>query len=102
MATGRFDLTDGEWTIIGPLLPNKPRGAAGRIDLLFTDIMMPGGLDGPALAREAIKMRPGLKVLFTSGFAGDHGDDDFPILQKPYRKPDLATILRAVFDGTEG
>jgi len=86
--------------------PNGPAAlqilrAAGRIDLLFTDIMMPGGLDGPALAREAVKLRPGLKVLFTSGFAGDHGDDDFPILQKPYRKPELAAILRAVLDGTE-
>jgi CheY-like chemotaxis protein len=37
--------------------------------ILFTDVMLPGGMDGVALAQEALRRRPGLKVLFTSGFA---------------------------------
>src|SRR3954470_13548017 len=39
-----------------------------NIDLLFTDVVMPGGMFGPELAREAARLRPGLKVLFTSGY----------------------------------
>jgi len=68
------------------------------VDLLFTDIMMPGGLDGPTLAREALKLRPQLKVLFTSGFADVRSEADFPLLQKPYRKPELSARLRAALE----
>jgi CheY-like chemotaxis protein len=71
---------------------------AQPVDLLFTDIMMPGGLDGPTLAREALKLRPQLKVLFTSGFADGRSEADFPLLQKPYRKPELAVRLRAALE----
>src|ERR1700693_5836216 len=39
-----------------------------RIDLLFTDIVMPGGMNGRQLADEAVLRRPGLKVLFTTGY----------------------------------
>jgi signal transduction histidine kinase len=68
------------------------------VDLLFTDVLMPGGLDGPTLAREAVKLRPQLKVLFTSGFTEARGETDSPLLQKPYRKPELAARLRAALE----
>jgi CheY-like chemotaxis protein len=73
------------------------------IDLLFTDVVMPGGMTGPDLARDARGVRPTLKVLFTSGYAeaalrkntagvGEHGS----LLNKPYRKEDLARKVREV------
>jgi CheY-like chemotaxis protein len=76
-------------------------GGDAPIDLLFTDIMMPGGMDGKALADAAHRMRPALKILFTSGFteaaasstmASELGID---LLSKPYRKDELARRVRA-------
>ena len=73
-----------------------------RIDLLFTDIIMPGGLNGKELATKARIKRPDLRVLFTSGFPGtstgpgtrfDEGD---VLLNKPYRKHDLAKAVAEV------
>ena len=65
------------------------------VDLLFTDVVMPGGLSGIELAREARHMRPGLKVLLTSGFIGatqgNGGEGNgHPLLRKPYRRQELA------------
>ena len=71
------------------------------IDLLFTDVVMPGGMFGPELAREATRLRPGLRTLFTSGYT-EHpvktpdGLEDAPILNKPFRRNDLALMLRSV------
>ncbi len=72
----------------------------GQIDLLFTDVVMPGGLFGPKLADEASRLRPGLKFLFTSGYS-EHPvkSADRPnarILNKPFRRHDLALMLRSV------
>jgi signal transduction histidine kinase/CheY-like chemotaxis protein len=72
----------------------------GDVDLLFTDVVMPGGMFGPELARQAIQLRPGLKVLFTSGYTQDpvkipEGVGDAPILTKPFRRNDLAAMLRS-------
>jgi signal transduction histidine kinase/CheY-like chemotaxis protein len=70
------------------------------IDLLFTDIIMPGGMTGRQLADAARRSRPLLKVLFTSGFTEDtviHDgrlDADVLLLAKPYRKADLARMIR--------
>jgi PAS domain S-box-containing protein len=75
------------------------------IDLLFTDIVMPGGMTGVELAREARKLRAGLKVLFTSGFAdaplrnGGEADENKNLLRKPYRKPELARWIRRILAG---
>ena len=63
------------------------RSNAG-IDLLFTDIVMPG-LDGFEVARQARDASPGLKVLFTSGYAADLKRAD-RLLKKPYRPQQLA------------
>jgi signal transduction histidine kinase len=71
-----------------------------RIDLLFTDIIMPGPMNGQQLSVEAAKLRPGLKVLFTSGYTEDaiihHGrlDPGVLLLAKPYRVSDLAKMIR--------
>ncbi len=86
------------------------RGAGGQsadgkatIDLLFTDIVMPGGQDGVELAREAKLRWPLLPVLLTSGYVGRSADAiwsrDIPILQKPYRVGTLARAVRACLDG---
>ncbi|RZI38114.1 response regulator, partial [Herbaspirillum sp. HC18] len=69
------------------------------IELLFTDIIMPGNMNGRQLADEAHKRRPGLKTLFTSGYTENaivhHGrlDSGVLLLAKPYRKSELAKML---------
>jgi CheY-like chemotaxis protein len=71
-----------------------------HFDLLFTDVVMPGGMSGRQLADEAEKIRPGLKVLYTSGYTDDtimhqgRLDPGLLLLQKPYRKGDLARMIR--------
>jgi PAS domain S-box-containing protein len=74
------------------------------IDLLFTDVVMPGGIGGQALAEELIKRRPGLRVLYCSGYTenaflqqGRLGAGE-GLLQKPYRRRDLARKVRAILD----
>src|SRR5260370_19833316 len=68
-------------------------------DLLFTDVIMPGGLNARQLAAEMMRRRPALKVLFTSGYTENaiihHGrlDTGVLLLAKPYRKLDLAPLL---------
>jgi nitrogen-specific signal transduction histidine kinase len=72
------------------------------IDLLFTDIRLPGALDGDELGVVARRFRPGLRVLCTSGYsqvrAEDLGDCGyrFGFIAKPYSKADLARQMRAV------
>lgn len=72
------------------------------IDLLFTDIVMPGDLDGFALAREAKHRRPDLEILYTSGYtnrlaATEIGETFGPMIAKPYRPDQLgAEIKRAL------
>ncbi|MEH2531701.1 signal transduction histidine kinase/CheY-like chemotaxis protein [Bradyrhizobium sp. AZCC 1588] len=72
------------------------------IHLLFTDVVMPGGMFGTKLAKEAARLRPQLKILLTSGHsehpveAIDGAGRDVRILNKPYRRHDLASMLRSV------
>ncbi len=68
-------------------------------DLLFTDVILPGGLTGRQLADEVVKRRPGTKVLYTSGYTANaivhHGrlDPGVLLLAKPYRKTQLAQMI---------
>ena len=70
------------------------------IDLLFTDVIMPGIMNGRQLVDEALKRRPGLKTLYTSGYTENaivhHGrlDSGVLLLAKPYRKSELARMIR--------
>jgi signal transduction histidine kinase len=74
--------------------------------LLFTDVVMPGGMSGPDLAAAARAMRPGLKVLFTSGYARAAPEGSGAplrpgdgLLTKPYRRRELARMVRRALDG---
>jgi CheY-like chemotaxis protein len=73
-------------------------------DLLFTDIVMAGGVNGRELAEQMVAARPSLRVLFTSGYAYDslHAQGratmGSPLLAKPYRKAELARMLRRSLD----
>jgi PAS domain S-box-containing protein len=79
-----------------------------RVDLLFTDLVMPGGIDGLDLAYHAARLRRGLKVLMTSGFPDVRGanehmlDCPFTLLNKPYRRDELARTVREILDGDDG
>ncbi len=83
----------------GPAALDKLKNGE-RFDLLFTDVVMPGGMSGRQLADAAEKIRPGMKVLYTSGYTDDtimhHGrlDAGVLLLQKPYRKSQLAQMVR--------
>jgi signal transduction histidine kinase len=76
-----------------------------EIDLLLTDVILPGGEDGGALARQARKLRPKLRVLFTSGYTEDiimhqgRLDPGVILLHKPFTKQQLAEKVRSVLDG---
>lgn len=76
-----------------------------RIDLLFSDILMPGGMDGIALAAEARRLCPDLRVLLTTGDAQGSTERAVDLageemLAKPYRREDLADALRTVLEGS--
>jgi len=78
-----------------------------NIDLLFTDIIMPGGMDGVALARYAVDRFPGIKVLYASGYAEetvlnrDEHDAEINWISKPYRKQDLERTVRGILESPQ-
>ena len=72
-----------------------------EFDLLFSDVVMPNGMSGIELAREARRLSKRIKILLTSGYAGDvlarhRAVDEFPIVDKPFRLADLARRLRSI------
>jgi CheY-like chemotaxis protein len=79
------------------------------VDLLFTDVVMPGEIDGFALANIALGRWPHLKVVLTSGFPETKVNGNLRVTQggarlltKPYRKVDLARALREALDPGRG
>ncbi len=75
-----------------------------QVDLVFSDLVMPGGLNGYTLAARVEAEFPGVKTLLTSGYASDvvtndlGGRPDQPILHKPYRQADLAARIHALLE----
>jgi DNA-binding response OmpR family regulator len=71
---------------------------------LFTDVVMPGGMNGRQLADEAVRRRPGLKVLFTTGYTRNaivhHGrlDPGVDMIGKPFTFQELGAKIRTVLD----
>jgi PAS domain S-box-containing protein len=76
-----------------------------RIDLLFTDVVLPGGMTGAQVASQMRALRPGLKVLFTTGYARNaiihqgRLDKGVELITKPFSFADLAAKVRDVLDG---
>jgi len=79
--------------------------AGQEFDLLFTDVVIPGGMSGRELADKVATLRPGLKILYTSGYTDNaivhHGklDDGVLLLTKPYRRNQLAEMIRKALAG---
>jgi len=80
---------------------------AGHVDLLLTDVILPGNMNGRELSQLILQQRPDIKVLFMSGYAEDvivhqgRLDTDARLLQKPFRKAALARALRQVLGKQE-
>ncbi|OMI14636.1 hybrid sensor histidine kinase/response regulator [Bradyrhizobium brasilense] len=77
-----------------------------EFELLLTDIVMPNGMSGVELARDARRLRHGIKILLTSGYARDalqrhNAVDEFPIIRKPFRLTELARSIQAVMKCTK-
>lgn len=99
--------------VLGYRVTEAPDGASAMallkgqeaFDLLFTDVVLPGGIMGSELAQQARAIRPSLRVLFTSGYTENaivhQGtlDSGVQLLTKPYTKDALARKVRSVLDG---
>lgn len=79
-----------------------------HFSMLFSDLIMPGGMNGVSLARTLKQRFPKLKVLLTTGYAEaelertDAGGTEFDVISKPYTKTDLIRKIRIVMDGPTG
>ncbi len=78
-----------------------------EINLLFTDVVLPGGIDGFEIAREALRIKSDIKILLTSGYALESPTEDdpiakVPIVYKPYHRAQLLTKIEEVLAGSSG
>jgi PAS domain S-box-containing protein len=82
--------------------------ADGEFDLLLTDIVLPGGMNGVEMSLQMLERRPGLKIVYMTGYADDAlADHDLPegdsaFLSKPFRKAELSLVLDNVLHGSGG
>ena len=92
----------------GPSALELLRSERANVDLLFTDVVLPGGMSGAVLAKEATAICPALKVLFTTGYARNaivhqgRLDAGVQLLTKPFSYADLATRIREILDARLG
>ncbi len=75
-----------------------------RVDLILTDVVMPGGTSGYDIARAVLSRWPAIKIVLTSGFPenkinGDANTPSLPLLSKPYRRDELGRLIRDVLEG---
>jgi CheY-like chemotaxis protein len=83
-------------------------GYRTHVDLLFTDLIMPGNMNGVMLAREGKRLHPKIRVLLTTGYTDaslertDASGGEFDIIHKPYRRAELARKVRIVLNGPTG
>ncbi len=75
----------------------------GQIDLLMTDMIMPGGMTGDELAAELKRRKPGLKIIYASGYTSafvgrDFGQNAITFLAKPYQPLQVAQLIRETLD----
>ncbi|MGY2047662.1 response regulator [Methylobacterium sp. JK268] len=79
-------------------------GGAARIDLLFTDIRLPGGMDGWRLAEEALRLRPALRVIYATGFSGaaPRLAPGSLFFTKPYRPSAIIAAIRSLREAAPG
>jgi CheY-like chemotaxis protein len=79
----------------------------GEIDLMVTDIVMPGGMNGVELVHKARALHPGLKIIYSSGFPAEALAErsmpliDGPLLYKPYQRAEFAAIIQRVMEGND-
>ncbi|MDH3582555.1 MAG: response regulator, partial [Hyphomicrobiales bacterium] len=78
--------------------------SAPRIDLIFTDLILPGGMNGLEIAAQAKHLSPTIRVIYTTGYAetalasGGELDPGMNLISKPYRQANLLAMVRTVLD----
>ena len=82
--------------------PSALEAIESDVSLLFTDVVLPGGMSGVELVSEMQKRRPELRVLFASGYTDDairgRLDPEVELLEKPFSKSQLASSVQSVLD----